>query len=265
MFYYNGEFKENNYISLDINDSTWLYGATVFTTLRVYQKSLYHPLTNWQNHCDRLKLSISEFNWIMPSWNQIEEELEHLLQYFSVLRITIFPDGKELIIGRQLPDNLAKKQTEGIKGLVIIDPQIMRSLPLHKTGNYLASYLALNQAKKQDYDEGILTNFDHNWLETSTGNLWGYKEGIWFTPALETGILNGIARQIIIKNAKFPVKINHWTPEFIADLEAVAYSNSVVEIIPFKTIKINQQIKQYNSNHEAYLLLKHCYDILRFS
>lgn len=261
MFYYDGELQKNNYIQLDINNSTWLYGATVFTTLRVYQKSLNHPLTNWQSHCDRLKFSIKEFNWIMPDWQKIEEESDYLLNYFPVLRITIFPDGKELIIGRELPINLEIKQKEGVKGLVCLDPNIRRSLALHKTGNYLSPYLALNQAKKQGYDEAILTNLNHNWLETTTGNLWGYKKEIWFTPTLETEILPGIARNMIIKNANFPIEINHWAPEFIEDLEAIAYSNSVIEIIPFKEINIGTKIKEYNSNHQAYLLLKHCYNL----
>ncbi|MBL1210888.1 aminotransferase class IV [Geminocystis sp. GBBB08] len=256
MFYYDGELQENNHIQLDINNYDWLYGATVFTTLRVYHKSLNYPLTNWQNHCDRLKSSITEFEWIMPDWERIVRESKYLLNYFSVLRITIFPDGKELIMGRELPLNLEEKQEKGIQGLVCLDSKIKRSLALHKTGNYLAPYLALQQAKNQDYDEAILTDINNNWLETSTGNLWGYKQGIWFTPDLDTGILPGIVRSMIIKNANFPIKINHWTSEFVEDLEAIAYSNSVVEIISFSKIKIGEKIKEYNPNHKAYSLLK---------
>jgi 4-amino-4-deoxychorismate lyase len=261
MFYYDGQLKENNYIQLDINDSSWLYGATIFTTLRPYQKFLNHPLTNWQNHCDRLKSSIKEFDWIMPDWDKIEKEANYFLNYFSVLRITIFPDGKELIIGRQLPINLEEKQRKGIKGLLSIDPNIKRSLPAHKTGNYLGCYLALQQAKKQGYDEAILTDINNNWLETSTGNLWGYKEGIWFTPALDSGILPGITRNMIIEKANFPIKINYWTPEFVENLEAIGYSNSVVEIIPFNNIKIEKKIKEYNPDHRAYLPLKNIFNL----
>ncbi|BAQ60655.1 aminodeoxychorismate lyase [Geminocystis sp. NIES-3708] len=261
MFYYHGKLHENNHINLDINDSTWLYGATVFTTLRVYQKSLNHPLTNWHNHYNRINASIKKFDWISPDWQQIEIEISYLLKYFTVLRITIFPDGKELIIGRQLPSNLENKQTKGIEGLVCLNPEIKRSLALDKTGNYLAPYLALQQAKKQGYDEAILTDVNNNWLETNTGNLWGYKQGIWFTPTLETGILPGIARKMIIENAQFPLEINHWTPDFIVDLEAIAYSNCVVEIIPFKNIKIGDTVKKYNINNQGYSLLKKCYKL----
>jgi 4-amino-4-deoxychorismate lyase len=260
VFYYSGQLNKSNYIELDINDSTWLYGANIFTTMRVYNYSLAHPLTNWQKHLDRLKNSLKKLDWQIPDWQLIERETQKLLQYFPVIRITLFPDGRELIIGRELPNNLVKKQTDGIKGLVCFEPLLQRTLPHHKTGNYLTPWLALQQAQKMGYQEAILTNYKEDWLETSTGNLWGYKEGVWFTPDLAMGILPGIARSMILAKANFPIEVNHWTAEFISDLEAIAYSNSVVEIIPFNTIKIREQNVNYNPNHPAYLLMKKIYN-----
>lgn len=256
MFYYDGQFYENNTISLDINDSTWLYGATIFTTMRVYNQSLNHPFTNWQKHCDRLLNSMKELEWQEPKWALIEAQIKELLKHFPVIRITLFPDGRELIIGRQLPINLAEKQTQGIKGLVCLNSFLKRSIPEHKTGNYLTPWLALQQAQKNGYQEAILTNSQHHWLETSTGNLWGYKQGIWFTPDLAEGILPGITRQTIIEKADFPIQINQWNLDFIKDLEVVAYSNSVVEIIPFSCIKFGQNVINYSLNNLAYLRLK---------
>lgn len=54
MYWYNGELIENERISLGIDDIGLLYGATIFTTLRIYQQSLDHPLTHWQEHLERL-------------------------------------------------------------------------------------------------------------------------------------------------------------------------------------------------------------------
>ncbi len=256
MFYYNGKLYENDTISLDINDSSWLYGATIFTTMRVYNQSLNHPLTNWQKHCDRIIKSIRELDWQEANWQLIEKEVKELIKYFPVIRITIFPDGRELIIGRKLPINLEEKQKKGIRGLVCLNPFLKRSIPKHKTGNYLTAWLALQEAQKKGYEEAILTNSQQHWLETSTGNLWGYKEGIWFTPDLAEGILPGIARQTIIEKADFPIKINQWTSEFIENLEAIAYSNSVVEIIPFSDIKIGEKIVNYEINNDIYSTLQ---------
>ena len=259
MFYYAGQLKKTNHIELNINDSAWLYGANIFSTMRVYNHSLNHPLTNWQKHLERLKNSLKKLDWQVPDWQLIEQETQELLQHFPVIRITLFPDGRELIIGRELPQNLAKKQTDGIKGLVCLDPLLQRSLPHHKTGNYLTPWLALQQSQKIGYQEAILTNHKQHWLETSTGNLWGYKQGTWFTPDLAIGILPGIARSMILAKADFPIKVNYWTPEFVCELEAIAYSNSVVEIIPFNTIKLGEQNMTYNPYHTAYSLLKDIY------
>ncbi len=257
MFYYAGELKQTDKIELDINDSTWLYGATIFTTMRVYNFDLENPLTNWQQHLNRLKLSVNQLDWQPPNWQLIRTEIKDLLQYFPIIRITLFPDGKELIIGRKLPSNLSQKQEKGVKGLICLDRSLQRSLPQHKTGNYLTPWLGLQQAQKIGYQEAILTNADGDWLETSTGNLWGYssQEKVWCTPDLSVGILSGIARNMIIENANFPVITNYWTPEFIANLEAIAYSNSVVEIVPFNTIKIGDTYLSYDAHHTAYSLL----------
>ncbi len=260
MFYYDGKFQSTNHIKLDINDSTWLYGANIFTTMRVYNYSLSHYLTNWQKHLARLKNSVQQLDWQSPDWLLIEKETQELLKQFPVIRITLFPDGKELIIGRELPEQLREKQKNGVKGLVCLDPLLQRTLPHHKTGNYLTPWLGLQQAKKIGYQEAILTNSENDWLETSTGNLWGYQQGVWFTPELAMGILPGIARSMILDKANFPCEVNYWKPEFIADLEAIAYSNSVVEIIPFNTIKIGDREKTYNPHHEAYSLLKKIYN-----
>ncbi len=258
MFYFDGKLFEENNISFNINDPVWLYGASVFTTIRIYGQSLSHPLTNWNRHIRRLKTSITEFEWQMPDWEKIKKEVEDLLKHFPVIRIAILPDGKEIITGRGLPKSLEEKQRQGVKGLVLYGETTKRGISHHKTGNYLPSWLALQMAKKQDCQEAILTDKQHHWLETATGNLWGYKKGIWFTPTPE-GILPGIARETIIDHADFAIELNQWTEEFVEDLEAVAYSNSVVEIIPFSQIRMKDRVKKYNPLHPAYSLLKGIY------
>ncbi len=259
MFYYNGELVQGDLIQLNINDYQWLYGATVFTTLKIYQHSLTHPLTNWQAHCDRLKNSIREFNWQTPNWENITTGAKLLLTEFPVLRITLFPDGRELIIGRNLPPQLEVKQKQGITGQVITNPTLQRSIAHHKTGNYLAPYLARQEAQQSDCEEAILIDNQNNWLETSTGNLWGYRQGIWFTPLLNGNLLPGIARNMICQQANFPIQENIWTPDFVNSLEAIAYSNSVVEIIPFQTIKWLDKSLQVNPHHPAFQYFQQIY------
>jgi 4-amino-4-deoxychorismate lyase len=237
MYWYCGESIDSQTIALNISDPGLLYGATVFTTLRT--DSGLDPLGDSIDlHYDRLRSSIEDLGWIQPDWLRVRSGVDRLVQLFPVLRITIFPDGRELITGRELPPNLATWQTAGVTA-IIADRKFTRSLPQHKTGNYLAPWLALQRARNQNIQEAILTDERGNWLETTTGNLWGYCNGCWYTPPLTAGILPGIARSQIMnllqRENKLVVEID-WDPEWVKELDSIGYSNSVIHLIPINTV-----------------------------
>lgn len=232
----------------------------MFTTLRVYFRSLDRPLTNWQGHCDRLHSSIQFLNWQEPDWQKVRQGSEILATHFPVLRITLFPDGREWITGRNLPTDLLEKQKHGIAASVISGQEFQRFLPTHKTGNYLGAWLAKIKAQQITTSEAILVDADGNWLETSTGNLWGWQNGCWWTPPLEAGILPGIMRSQLIdwlKSQNQPVIETAWTPEVVNKMAAIAYSNSIVEIVPIHSVieergkeRITQQYSPYHPAFE---------------
>ncbi|MBW4617676.1 MAG: aminotransferase class IV [Desmonostoc vinosum HA7617-LM4] len=251
IFWYSGHLIKSQTLELNINDPGLLYGATVFTTLRVYNNSLDSSLTNWPAHCDRLFSSLKFFDWQQPDWNRVRQGAETISLHFPVLRITLFADGREWIIGRFLPEDLPQKQRHGVT-CTIAQSELYRPLPTHKTGNYLSAWLAKNSAHNLDAQEAILVNNAGNWLETSTGNLWGWRDGSWWTPPLLEGILPGIARSQIINWLQLKqqsVQEEPWTIGLVNSLEAIAYTNSVVEIIPIHTVKQPTGSLQYNPYH----------------
>lgn len=239
MFWYDGKLVNANQIQLDITDPGLCYGASCFTTMRVYDRSLNHPLTSWQSHCDRLQATTTAFGWQQPNWSKLKKGAQTLLTDFSVLRLTVLADGREWITGRRLPQDLQQRQTDGIVAWLAQDSLYRRSIPQYKTGNYLAAYLARNRALKLNAEEAILLDDRGNWLETSTGNLWGWRENCWYTPCLAAGILPGIARSRwldFFARRQIEVRENIWTPEFCLTLEAIAYSNCVVDFVPIKAV-----------------------------
>nr|WP_242038487.1 aminotransferase class IV [Chroococcidiopsis sp. [FACHB-1243]] len=241
-----------------------MYGATVFTTLRIYDRSLDRPLTNWKRHCDRLRTSIQFLYWQEPDWQKVRQGAEILLQDFPVLRVTIFPDGREWITGRSLPTDLTEKQRHGVVASLVSGEEFHRFLPTYKTGNYLGAWLAKTKAQHMTASEAILIDANGNWLETSTGNLWGWQDGSWWTPPLEAGILPGVMRSQLIdwlKNQNQSVMEKPWTADVVVKMEAIAYSNSIVEFIPIHTVfegrgqeKMNQL--NYNPHHPAFEQLR---------
>lgn len=253
-FWYDGQLVEGNTISLSIDDPGLLYGATVFTTLRVYDRALDDPRTAWTAHCDRLLHSINSFNWQVPDWNRIRQGAQALADDYPVLRIALFPDGREWIRGRSLPANLAQKQQEGIAAWVADTPLFRREIAGYKTGNYLPPWLALQAARQLGAGEAILINRDGDWLETSTGNLWGWRDGRWWTPPTDGQILPGIARSRLVDaltERDLPPIEQPWSARLAAEFEALAYSNSAVGIVPIHTAIAANTQHSYSPDHPS--------------
>jgi 4-amino-4-deoxychorismate lyase len=256
-FWYDGELVLADRLTLPIGDPALLYGATVFSTMRVYGSSLDHPLTQWQAHCERLRNSVAAFGWVEPDWERLRLGAQLLLTDYPVLRLTLFADGREWITGRLLPSDLADRQTAGIIAW-LADDVGRRSLPRHKTGNYLTPWLAQQQAQRQGAQEAILTDAQGQWLETATGNLWGWAEGMWWTPRLEA--LPGLARSWLVARLHqdgIEVRETLWTADRVAGFDVMAYTNCVVEVIPIRQI-LNASVgrRSYDSTHMALQALR---------
>ncbi len=234
MYWYAGKQIDRLTIELNVDDPGLLFGATVFTSFGTARLSE----STYALHCQRLRSSIVDLGWCEPDWPRLERGVKCLQSGFPVLRITIFPDGRELIAGRTLPPQLATQQTLGVTAIVAA-PELKRSLPTHKTGNYLAPWLALQQARHRDFEVAILTNERGDWLETATGNLWGYREGCWYTPPVSAGILPGIERAQILTalhQQHRAVAEVAWTSAWVERVEALGYSNSVVGFVPIHAV-----------------------------
>lgn len=254
-FWYDGRLLEGAAIaeaSLPFDNPGLRFGATVFTTLRVYENDLGHPLTLWVEHCDRLENSLTKFNWVLPDWDAIRAGAQRLAANHPVLRIALFSDGREWITGRSLPTGLAEQQSSGISAW-IAPPDYARSLPTHKTGNYLACWLAKSKAEDFGASEAILTSSQGEWLETSTGNLWGWKDGHWWTPGGDRA-LPGLMRNWLLASLRESgavVDCRPWDAELVLGFDAIAYSNCVVQLLPIHTILSGQSKLIYSAQHAS--------------
>lgn len=259
MYWYQGKLYKQTSLSIEINDPGLLYGATIFTTLRVYEQSLAHPLTHWSSHRKRLENSLKTLNWSNPNWELLYQGAAILARDYPVLRITIFPDGRELIIARSLPQNLHQWQQQGITATVTPHSPYYRYLPAHKTGNYLGPWLATQKAENLGAQTAILTDSQGNWLETCTGNLWGYTANCWYVTPMTNDLLPGIMQQHLmewLKTQGITVIAKTWSLDWVEQLEAIAYTNSVFEVIPFRQIDTETGIIKLNPQLPAFADLK---------
>jgi branched-subunit amino acid aminotransferase/4-amino-4-deoxychorismate lyase len=241
-YWYQGELINSPFLQIAYDDPALIYGASIFTTCRVYEQSIDHPLTMWLAHQHRLTSDLQGLHWSEPHWSNIRTGVQLMARLHPVVRITLFADGRELIWGRSLPADLAARQQQGIVAEVVAG--FDRTLPQYKTGNYLAPWLARQKVDQ----EAILVNAAGDWLETSTGNLWGWRDGTWYTPPLVAGILPGIIRAHLVQWLQTRGKIvneDNWNQTLVNQLTGIAYSNAVVQFIPIHTVLTINAQRQY--------------------
>ncbi|WP_239112361.1 aminotransferase class IV [Halomicronema sp. CCY15110] len=247
--WYAGQLVTGDTLMLSMHDPGLLFGATVFTTLRIYENDLDHPWTAWPSHCQRVARSLQAFHWSAPDWTRVRQGAAQLASAYPVLRVTIFPDGRELIVGRSLPPHLQTWQTQGVTAWVADSPDFQRSLPDHKTGNYLACWLALQAAQRAQAQAAILIDAQGHWLETSTGNLWGWVAGQWYTPPLAGAILPGVLRSRLMQGLQVQhqvVQTCPWDATQVSQFTYLAYTNSVMAVVPIHTVLQGNASVNYN-------------------
>jgi 4-amino-4-deoxychorismate lyase len=153
---------------------------------------------------------------------------------------------------------LTEKQLHGMTASILTG-QFQRSLPTYKTGNYLSAWLAKTTAQQMLAQEAILVDASGSWLETTTGNLWGWRDGSWWTPPVAAGILPGVVRKQLLDWLRLnhqPVREEPWLPQLGKSFAAIAYTNSVVEVIPIHTV-IEPTIQlTYNAYHPCFQQLR---------
>jgi 4-amino-4-deoxychorismate lyase len=253
LSWYNGQPHSADTLPISQDDPALRVGATVFTTLRIHHH-LHHPRSQWSAHCQRLNESLQTLGWASPDWSRVAAGALYLAAHYPVLRVTLFPDGRDWICGRSLPPNLAQWQQTGITAWVASAAAGggMRSLPALKTGNYLVPWLARQQAQTHGAQEAILTNPQGHWLETSTGSLWGWGQGCYWTPPLGAGILPGLARARLISSLKcqnIEIREDPWSGDCLAQLKAIAYSNCVVDVVPIAQVIGGETRQAYDPHH----------------
>ena len=71
--------------------------------------------------------------------------------------------------------------------------------PAWKTGNYLNNLLCLREAKARGADEVVITNLNGEITEAAVSDIYFVRDGVALTPGLESGLLGGITRRLLIE------------------------------------------------------------------
>jgi branched-chain amino acid aminotransferase len=111
-----------------------------------------------------------------------------------------------------------------------------------KVGNYLASVLALREAKAQGAHEVLIVDVAGRVVEGTTSNVFIVRGETLVTPPEEAGILAGITRAHLISiagDAHLTVELASFTPADVLAADEVFLSSSLREVLP--VVKVDGQ------------------------
>jgi branched-chain amino acid aminotransferase len=106
-------------------------------------------------------------------------------------------------------------------------------------GNYLSSQLISMEAKRLGFAEGIGLSTDGNVSEGAGENLFLVRDGVIYTPALASSILQGITRDTVVTLARvhgFEVREQTLPREFLYLADEIFLTGTAAEITPVKSV-----------------------------
>ncbi|KEK21720.1 aminodeoxychorismate lyase [Bacillus gaemokensis] len=252
LIYVNGAYVEASEAKISPYDHGYLYGLGVFETFRIYNG---HPLL-LDDHYERLMESLSalQIEWTMTKDDVlrilqdllIRNGLDHAYIRFNVsagmgeigLQTETYERPSIIVFIKSLtaPGEVIEK--EG----VILEQK--RNTPEGayrlKSHHYLNNILGKREIGNVANKEGIFFTEEGYVAEGIVSNIFWVKEGVLYTPSLETGILNGITRAFIIKIAEIldmQVEEGFFIKEELLSADEVFVTNSIQEIVPLFQIE----------------------------
>lgn len=235
---------------VSVFDRGFLYGDGVFETMRAYAGVVF----KLDEHIDRLfgalkavKIKPPRGKKYFKSIIQRLLKINRLKSAYVRLAVTRGEGGFGIGYKDDLRPSvvLVAKQFDGYpewmheRGISakIVDARQNDLSPLCgiKSMNYLNYILARFHAKESGYDEAILANTKGYITEAATSNIFFVKNGALVTPSLDSGILPGIARQVIIDIAgrlKIKVSERKVSPPELSNADEIFLTNSLAEVLP---------------------------------
>ena len=217
MIWINGRYEDSSY-QISVFDKMNI-GLSVFTTIYVEKEPTIN-IVHLPEHYDRLCRHAGILDLKMP-YSQIEiaSIISDLIkntagQYFAVRIQVTAGEGAR---GLSYPD----KPTVMITVSEMVEGKIDRPLKVsieHQhilysgdvmnriKSNYAVRALSKRRAGKKGFDDVIFINEQGNITSASVGNIIIRQEDDYFTPPLNDGVLDGVTREILIKNGKITEK-----------------------------------------------------------
>lgn len=234
---------------VSVYDRGFLYGDSVFETIRTYAGEPFALA----EHLARLERSAEKVFISMPV-----DAARLAIEVRLAVRAARNPESyaRVMVTRGEGPLGLDPALARAPLRVILVEPLIPLATALYrdgvrvitvqtvraadaaqgaKVGNYLASMLALKQAKAAGAHEALIVDGRGAIVEGATSNLFLVRGGELLTPPEEQGILPGITRAHLLEVAeelKIPVRLQPITTPDLAGATEAFLSSSLREVLP---------------------------------
>jgi branched-chain amino acid aminotransferase len=260
IVYLNGRLVPQSEAKLSPFDHGFLYGYGLFETMRAYSGHIFRL----DSHLTRLGIAAESIG-LTHSTLTTKEGRQSLKAACTAtleanelkdarVRLTVSagegdmtPDPRTcsnptiLITARHLDPLPPERYEAGFKATVSsLRCNSQSPLSRLKSTCYIENILARTTAKASGYDEAIFLNEQGHLAEGSTSNVFLVSHGELVTPSLESGVLPGITREVVLEIARTS---NIKATERSVDLnelivgEEVFLTNSILELMPLVSVE----------------------------
>lgn len=250
MFVYiNGEIKRGNEAKISVFDHGFLYGLGVFETFRLYDG---HPFL-LDDHFHRLTNSARELGInLVYHRDEVIRILQELCEANQLhdayvrwdvsagvgdigLQVAPYESPTTIVFMKSLP-NISRQK----KGKIL---QRRRNSPEGderlKSHHYLNNILGKKEIGASSEYEGIFLTEKGYVAEGIVSNIFWVKDGKAYTPAIDTGILNGVTRRFILAlldKLNISYAEGMYDAQSLLSADEVFMTNSIQEIVALTQI-----------------------------
>jgi branched-chain amino acid aminotransferase len=255
LVYLNGAFVSKEEAKVSVFDHGYLYGDGIYETLRAYDGMLFHL----EGHLERLQHSADSIALRLPmplegigqalydtvTANQLRDAYVRIQVSRGPGEIGLDPAlcsaPTTVIVAKQFHPYPEKLFAEGVPVAIVktrrnhplaLDPSI-------KGTNFLNNILAKIEAIRANVYEAVMLNWEGHVAEGTVSNIFFVKDGVLFTPSLQTGILKGVTRTLVLDLARkegIQTREGLIQPAELTAADECFITNTTVEIMPVTRI-----------------------------
>lgn len=248
IVYFNGVFVPAADAKVSLFDGGFLHGAGLFETMRAEHGRVFRL----DQHLERIRQSASRLltpvsDGALPDAHTFGELLERNQMESARIRLTVTagplrgegddqPGLTIVATASSLSGYPAELYGQGVS-VVVCSYRTSATDPTagHKTTSYLPRLLGLREAQQARCTEAIWFTTSKHLAEGCISNVFIVQDGVIKTPPLDTPVLPGIARGVILEIARdcsLPAEETPLGIDDLLDAQEVFLTNSMMQVMP---------------------------------